>query len=98
MLKENKKLKWHIGLRVAVLKANAGKKDDKKFLGYGTITGTKEISIFGKKHKVPHIEFDNKLKTLFGYECWWMPEQDYKNMLKNTALRPSLKAGVSEPS
>ena len=83
MTKENANVKWYIGERVAVLKANAGKKDDKKFIGYGVINRTKTIEILGEKHDVPRIKLDKVRKGgLFGYECWWMPEEQYKKLVK----------------
>ena len=84
MNKENANVKWYIGERVAVLKANAGKKDDKKFVGYGVIDRTKTIEILGEKHDVPRIKLDKVWKGgfLFGYECWWMPEEQYKKLVK----------------
>ncbi|MEM3859031.1 MAG: hypothetical protein QW478_06450 [Candidatus Micrarchaeaceae archaeon] len=84
MQKEIKKnLKWYIGMRVAVLKANTGKKDDKKFLGYGIIVKTKTIEVLGEKHTIPIIKMDKIWKSgILGHECWWVPENQYKKLIK----------------
>lgn len=66
---------WKVGLKVAVFKG-----DDKKFMGYGTITN--EMEVYGVRS--PKITFDStfgKLKTIFGYECWWLPRDIYEKSL-----------------
>ncbi|MEM3245712.1 MAG: hypothetical protein QXN16_03005 [Candidatus Micrarchaeaceae archaeon] len=72
------KQKWSLGMRVVVLK-QMGKKDDKK-LGYGVIDGEKTVDILGKKYNVPRIKMD-KGSVLFGHECWWLSEEQYKDLV-----------------
>lgn len=75
-----------IGDRVgAVLSAN---QEEVRFLGYGVYEGdlipSKEENSFLNKSviKNPKLILDNG-NTVWGFQCWWGPEEKVKEMIGN---------------
>jgi len=83
---------YQVGARVGVMLEYA-KGGELKLIGYGTYKG---MEVPPQKHSVtgdflwaiqksnPKIELDNG-EVVWGFECWWAPEDTIKQLEQNAA-------------